>query len=107
MPGATDLAFAPSTDAARCGWNFFNKTFFEDGFCTLSGSFIPFAPSKTERVATGDPRLSIEERYPTREVYLAAFRKAADDLMARHFLLPDDAARLKSEAERDGIRSAP
>ena len=30
----------------------------------------------------GDPRLSIEERYPSKEVYLAAFRKAADDLVA-------------------------
>ena len=28
------------------GWNLFNKNFFEDGFCTLSGSFIPFAPTK-------------------------------------------------------------
>jgi Alpha/beta hydrolase domain len=89
------------------GWNFFNKNFFEDGFCTLSGSFIPFAPTKQERLATGDPRLSIEERYPTREAYVAAFRKAADKLVAERFLLPDDAIRLISEAERDGIRSAP
>jgi hypothetical protein len=89
------------------GWNLFNKAFFEDGFCTLSGSFIPFAPTKAERVAAGDPRPSIEERYPTRETYVAAFKKAAEDLVARRFLLPDDALRLVSEAERDGIRSAP
>jgi Alpha/beta hydrolase domain len=89
------------------GWNFFNKSFFEDGFCTLSGSFIPFAPTKAERLATGDPRPSIEERYPTKEAYVAAFKKAADDLVARRFLLSDDAARLIAEAERDGIRNAP
>jgi hypothetical protein len=89
------------------GWNFFNRSFFEDGFCTLSGSFIPFAPTKAERLGTGDPRPSIEERYPTKEAYVAAFKKAADDLVARRFLLPDDATRLIAEAERDGIRSAP
>jgi hypothetical protein len=89
------------------GWNLFNKEFFEDGFCTLSGSFIPFASTRQERLATGDPRPSIEERYPTKEAYVAAFKKAADDLVAQRFLLPDDAARLISQAEKDGIRSAP
>jgi hypothetical protein len=89
------------------GWNLFNKEFFEDGFCTLSGSFVPFAPTKQERLAAGDPRPSIEERYPSREAYVAAFKKAADDLVAQRFLLPDDAVRLISQAEKDGIRSAP
>jgi hypothetical protein len=89
------------------GWNWFNKEFFEDGFCTLSGSFIPFAPTKQERLATGDPRPSIEERYPNKEAYVAAFKKAAADLVAQRFLLPDDAARLISQAEKDGIRTAP
>jgi alpha/beta hydrolase family protein len=89
------------------GWNYFNKNFFEDGFCTLTGSFIPFAPTKAERVAIADPRPSIEERYPTKQAYVAAFRKAADDLVAQRFLLPDDAIRLVSQAEQDGIRSAP
>jgi len=89
------------------GWNLFNKNFFEDGFCTLAGSFIPFAPTKQERLATGDLRPSIEERYPTKEAYVAAFKKAADDLVAQRFLLPDDAIRLVSQAEREGIRNAP
>jgi len=89
------------------GWNLFNKNYFEDGFCTLSGSFIPFAPTRQERLATGDPRPSIEERYASKEAYVAAFRKAAGELVAQRFLLADDAARLIGEAERDGIRSAP
>ncbi len=73
----------------------------------MSGSFIPFAPTKQERLAIGDVRPSIEERYPTKEAYVAAFKKAANDLVARRFLLADDAARLIAEAERDGIRSGP
>jgi hypothetical protein len=89
------------------GWNLFNKNFFEDGFCTLNGSFIPFASTKQERLGSGDPRLSIEERYPTKDAYVAAFKKATDNLAAQRFLLPDDAIRLITQAERDGIRSAP
>ncbi|NVN88729.1 MAG: hypothetical protein HXX15_21845 [Rhodopseudomonas sp.] len=89
------------------GWNLFNRNFFEDGICTLGGSFIPFAATRQERLAIGDSRPSIEERYPTKEAYVAAFKKAANDLVAQRFLLADDASRLIQEAERDGIRSAP
>jgi hypothetical protein len=55
----------------------------------------------------GDPRLSIEERYPTKDAYLAAFKKAADDLVAKRFLLPDDADTLIKTAETGGVRNAP
>lgn len=89
------------------GWNLFNRSFFEDGFCTLQGSFIPFARTKSERLAAGDTRPSIEERYPTKEAYVAAMKKAADALVGRRYLLPEDAVRLVSQAERDGVRSAP
>jgi hypothetical protein len=73
----------------------------------LQGSFIPFAATKAERIATGDPRLSIEERYPSKDVYLASFKKAADDLVAQRFLLPDDADALVKTAETEGVRNAP
>ena len=33
---------------------------------SMAGSFIPFARTKADRVKSGDPRLSIAERYPTR-----------------------------------------
>jgi hypothetical protein len=89
------------------GWNLFNHSFFEDGFCTLQGSFIPFAPTKAERLAAGDQRLSLEERYPSKETYVAAVKAAAEGLVDKRHLLPEDAARLISQAERDGIRSAP
>ena len=89
------------------GWNLFNRSFYEDGFCTLQGSFIPFAGTREERIATGDPRLSIEERYPSKETYVAAIRKAANGLVAKRYLLAEDAARLLAQAEREGIRLAP
>jgi len=89
------------------GWNLFNSRFFEDGFCTLSGSFIPFASTTQERLATGDPRKSLEERYPNNDAYVAAFKKAAENLVKQRYLLPEDAATLIKQAEDNGIRQAP
>ena len=89
------------------GWNLFNSRSFEDGFCTLSGSFIPFAPTLQERLATDDPRKSIEERYPTKDAYVTEVRKAADNLVNQRYLLPEDAARLIKQAEDNGIREGP
>ena len=66
--------------------------------CMLVGSFSPFAATKAERERTGDARLSIEERYRGRDDYVNRVRIAAQDLMARGFLLPDDAAVIVQEA---------
>ncbi len=64
--------------------------------------------TRAERMATSAiARPSIEERYPSKEVYLAAFRKAADDLVAQRYLLPDDAKLLVGRAESEGVRTGP
>jgi hypothetical protein len=89
------------------GWNLGRRDRFEDGFCSLTGSFIPFARTKEERLAASDPRLSIEERYPNKESYVAAVRKTAQQLVAARLLLPGDASRLMAEAESEGLRLAP
>lgn len=89
------------------GWNVFNNSFYEDGFCTLQGSFIPFAATKEERLAAGDMRPSLEERYPSKDAYVAAVKRAAADLVTNRYLLQEDANRLIAAAEKDGIRTAP
>lgn len=68
---------------------------------------MPFAATRAERLATGDQRPSLEERYPTAQAYVDAFRKAAEGLVAQRFLLPADAALLIRQAETGGIRQAP
>ena len=68
---------------------------------------MPFAATRAERDAAGDPRPSLEERYPTKDSYVAAVRKAGDALVAQRLMLADDAARLVREAERDGVRAGP
>ncbi len=89
------------------GWNRFRADWFEGGFCNLTGSFVPFARTRSERAATGDPRPSLEERYPDKGVYVAAVKRAAGELVGQRFLLQEDADRLVAEAERDGVRSGP
>ena len=57
---------------------------------TLRGSTIPFAVTRRERESTGDKRLSIEERYASKEQYLQLVKKAAEDLIGRRYLLEED-----------------
>lgn len=89
------------------GWNSFRPDRFEGNFCNFNGSFVPFAATKAERVAIGDPRPSLEERYPTKQAYVAAVRQASMDLVARRLMLQADAERLIGEAETNGVRSGP
>ena len=99
--------FAQVPVGTYTGWNLFRAGRLEGGMCNLQGSFIPFAATRTERDAAGDPRLSIEERYPAKDGYIASFKAAAARLVTARFLLPDDAALLVSRAEKDGVRSGP
>jgi hypothetical protein len=67
------------------------------------GIFIPFAKTLAERLAAGDPRLSLEERYGTHEGYVAAVKEAAEDLVKKRYLLPEDAATLIAAAEASDV----
>jgi len=91
--------------ATYAGWNPFMPGFFggDEGLCVRQGTYVPFARTRAERVAIGDPRLSLEERYGTHQGYVAAVRAAAQRLVAQRYLLAEDAARLVSEAEASDI----
>ena len=89
------------------GWNSFRPDLFQGNFCNFNGSFVPFAPTKAAREAVGDPRLSLEERYPTPQAYTAAVQQAGDRLAAQRLMLPEDVKRLVAEAEANGVRSGP
>jgi hypothetical protein len=57
---------------------------------TLAGSTIPFPATREEREASGDPRLSIEERYASREDYLERISRAAASLIDQGYVLAED-----------------
>ena len=57
---------------------------------TVVGGAIPFAATRGERLASGDPRPSIEERYGSREEYLARVRESAAALVDAGYMLAED-----------------
>lgn len=60
--------------------------------CDRDGTFVSFARTRAERERSGDPRPSLEERYGTREAYVAKVKEAADALAAARLILSEDAA---------------
>ncbi|MFT5468994.1 MAG: hypothetical protein ACI8UO_004108 [Verrucomicrobiales bacterium] len=68
---------------------------------SLSGSYIPFPVTKAEREASGDPRLSIEERYGSLEKYLSQLEAQCREYEEAGYLLPEDSERtMKIQRER-------
>jgi hypothetical protein len=82
------------------GWNLRPRGLAEGELAALLGSFIPFAKTKANRRKTGDPRLSIEERYKNREDYVRQISRAARKLVEHRYLLPEDAERMIQEAQK-------
>lgn len=80
------------------GWNIAGSGLFAGQICGFQGGYVPFARTRAERETTGDPRLSVEERYGTLEGYVCAVRRAADAAVDERFLLRDDADRMIREA---------
>jgi Alpha/beta hydrolase domain len=72
------------------GWNVYRAQ--PNELADRDGSFIPFARARREREAAGDPRPSLEERYGSRDAYVAKIKAAAEALVAERLLLPSDAA---------------
>jgi hypothetical protein len=90
------------------GWNPTATGWFVGQPCGggLIGGYIPFARTKAERQASGDPRLSLEERYGTQEGYVCVVRTAATKAVRRRFLLQADADRLIGQAEVSNVLPA-
>jgi len=90
-----DIAGIRSLDVAaglgtNTGWNYSSKPGVID-LAGLFGSYFPYAKTTAGRIAAGDPRPSLEERYGTQAGYVAAVTQAATDLVARRFMLQVDA----------------
>jgi hypothetical protein len=75
--------------ATYTGWALRSGAQSNDG-CEGTGQMIAFAKTKADRLASGDPRLSIEERYASADAYAAAARKAIDDLVTKRYMLRED-----------------
>lgn len=79
--------------ATYTGWNLRAPEIgASDELFSMVGSFIPFPRTKAEREKTGDPRLSIEERYASKKEYLEKLGAAARMLADRGYFLEKDVA---------------
>lgn len=67
---------------------------------TLLGSVFPFARTAAERISRADPRPSIDERYASRNEYLAKVKAAAEQLAAERYILAEDIPGLTNLAGR-------
>lgn len=81
------------------GWNLFNAASGPTNMlATFTGSFVPFARTRVERETSGDPRLSIEERYASREEYLGKVALAATELIDQGYLVKGDLPAIVEQA---------
>ena len=97
--GGIPLPFVSVPLASHTGWNVRHldmggagQTLSTGGASggTLRGSTIPFPATRQEREASGDPRMSIDERYESKEQYQGLVQEAAQKLVDQRYLLTED-----------------
>jgi Alpha/beta hydrolase domain len=71
--------------------------------CEASGQWIAFKTTQAERVAAGDPRKSLAERYGNHDGYVHAVSAAARKLQKRRLLLEADVQRYIDSAQASSI----
>jgi hypothetical protein len=86
--------------ATYTGWNLRGREAGAEGeLAELMGSRMPFARTRREREASGDPRASLEERYAGFEEYRRRFVAECARLEGLRFLLSEDTERLSKALE--------
>jgi hypothetical protein len=88
--------------ATYTGWALRSGVWATDG-CEASGQYIPFEATKAERMAAGDPRPSVEERYHSFATYSDAVMDAIDDLVKNRFMLCEDTEAIYARLLQAGL----
>jgi hypothetical protein len=86
--------------ATYTGWSLRSEGFAKDALAGLSGAYLPFAATRAERMASGDARPSLEERYRDQTAYVEALSRAANAQVRERILLQEDADRIVEAARR-------
>ncbi|MCP5144438.1 MAG: hypothetical protein H6978_06410 [Gammaproteobacteria bacterium] len=90
--------------ATNTGWNPRKAGMGEGDICIASGMQLPFAATRQARLANGDPRPSVAERYLSVQDYLDRVQLRIDQLATQGYLLEQDKAAI-IEAAQDAIDS--
>jgi hypothetical protein len=87
--------------ATNTGWNLRHPDMGGHGQTLANhGSTVPFPVTRSQREASGDPRLSLEERYSSREDYLSRVRRAAETLVEEGYLLASEVDEVVDQASQ-------
>jgi hypothetical protein len=89
-PLGTYLGWNITAAPGDAGYN--GRPFHAGQVCDYVGGMVPFAKTKAQRLANGDPRLSLEERYRTHDGYVAAVKNAANNAACKDYLNAGPAA---------------
>lgn len=98
------------------GWNitagpgepgYDGRPFHAGQVCNYVGGMVPFFKTQADRLAVGDPRLSLEERYGTHAGYVAAVTAAANNAFNRGYLLAEDRDALIAQAVASDVCNQP
>ena len=87
--------------ATYTGWNLRLPGTAERAMAAVYGSYLPFVMTREERLKTGDPRPSVEERYGSRARYVRLVAMACQRLVQDRLLLEEDADRFVERAMKE------
>jgi hypothetical protein len=90
--------------ATYTGWGLRSGVWANDG-CESSGQFIPFQATKAARLAAGDPRPSVQERYASFDEYRAKVVVAVDNLVRNRLLICDDTQDMVNRLLQAGLNA--
>ena len=85
------------------GWNITSSGFHAGQVCNYTGGMVPFAHTRAERLANGDPRLSLEERYGSHTAYVSKVSAAALNAFFQGYLLKSDLGSLDQSSEASNV----
>lgn len=80
--------------ATYTGWAVRAAEYAGNDLCDAAGQELAFPGTRADRLAQGDPRPSIEERYGGRDGYVSAVGQAVRGLQQDRLLLAEDAERI-------------
>ena len=99
--GTLDLPCVAVPVGTHTSWNLRHPSIGADTeLLSLAGGYIPLPKTAADRERTGDPRLSLAERYASREAYVAAYLEHAKKLVANRYLLAEELPALEAAARR-------
>jgi hypothetical protein len=88
--------------ATYTGWNLRRRDVGAEAMLTsLTGSYLPFPRTRAERLQSGDPRLSVLERYEDYDQYTRRFDEVCGQMLRQRYLLGEDVPRLFARQQRD------